>query len=328
MTMLAEALSPPGPEPTVAALLAAPTAHRIDLGDHLVFLRFRPNPRGLAVLFDGGAPGVDRLAERRRAVGETAALRSGYATLSVLPKSVTAFRTPDLAAFFDGLAASGALEPYRPLITLGHGLGGYAALAFARTLGAARSLAIGPVLTLDPRLAPAAYRRARADRRLSAALRRDWTGPRSDGAAEISDLEALTLVYDPLDPSARWDRDRLAAARGVSAARDCYARAPGLGADLTGALRELGALDALIASFLAGRAATPRCWPRRLRARRACPAYAEALTTHRRATPRRRQAVERGCAAAGATRPDAAAMFAPQRPSDCGGIERPARSAP
>ncbi len=161
-------------------------------GDTLV-VSFDRAARVFAEEADGLPPGFEAVQKRE------------WSLLSILSTGDTWFRSPDLMAFFDGLAAAGFFDSFAQVIFLGFGpAAGHAACAYASAAPGALVLATSPAATLDAELAgfDRRFRRYRAQEF-------DRYG---DAPALVASARQAVILYDPTD--------------GVSAAHAAQFRAP------------------------------------------------------------------------------------------------------
>ncbi|MEO1328261.1 MAG: hypothetical protein AAFW46_01210 [Pseudomonadota bacterium] len=225
----------------LAETLAAPTAHRLDVEQHALFMRFREHPYGCVVAFDEAPAEEAEFPDRRARLGEPLFLHAGYNAICAVRVGEASGRVggadETLADVLNGLADSGALDAFRPLLGVGLGRGADAALSFADRLGFEDVLAIGPV-----------------------------AGPGSDWSARarLGPVSRLVIGWDPEDRHVSGAVGSLMA-RTPSATRVTALPTPGLGPDLSAAIRRRGLWTSLVTGFLAG-GPNPSLFRRRLAA--------------------------------------------------------------
>lgn len=138
-------------------------------------------------------------------LGFEAVQKREWSLLSILSTGDTWFRSPELMAFFDGLAAAGFFESFAQVIFLGFGPApGHAACAYASAAPGALVLASAPAATLEAEMAG-------FDRRFRRYRARDF-GRYGDAPGLVASARNAVILYDPTD--------------GVSAAHAAQFRAP------------------------------------------------------------------------------------------------------
>ena len=172
----------------------------------------------------------------------------------------------------DGLSAEGFFERFRRTLFLGAGMGGFAALSYARAAPGASVLALAPQSTMDRRVVP-------WEERWGWTARLDWSGRYADAADALAIAGPVTLVTDR-----RHDADRPHIA-GLGGPGVTVLNAPFMGAGLADRLRDMGLVARLVADALDG-GVDPARFARDLRARHTSSSYREALA--RRAESRNR----------------------------------------
>jgi hypothetical protein len=126
-------------------------------------------------------------------LGFEAVQRKEWSLLSILSLEDHWFRSPDLMAFFDSLAASGFFESFVQVIFLGFGPGaGHAACAYSAAAPGAFVLASAPAATLDPE-------RAGFDRR-SVRGRRGDISRYGDAPTLTESAREVLVLFDPTQP--------------------------------------------------------------------------------------------------------------------------------
>lgn len=125
--------------------------------------------------------------------GFEAVQRKEWSLLSILCLKDGWFRTPDLMAFFDGLARAGFFDSFAQVIFMGFGPGaGHAACAYSSAVPGALVLASAPAATLDPELAG-------FDRRFVRERRGD-VSRYGDAPSLVATTRQTVILYDPTDP--------------------------------------------------------------------------------------------------------------------------------
>ena len=139
--------------------------------EHAGAPRFRP---------DGYRPGWGAPVLRKKAISH----------LSIKPKEVDWYRKPDLSDALAALKDNGFFARYDRVITYGGSMGGYAALAYAGTVGADTVIAMNPQSTLDRKLVPW------EKRFVMLGQSQDWSDPRSDAANGCGQARKVYAVVD------------------------------------------------------------------------------------------------------------------------------------
>ncbi|NKX45861.1 phosphoadenosine phosphosulfate reductase [Roseicyclus persicicus] len=130
---------------------------------------------------DGLPPGFEAVRKRE------------WSLLSILALGDPWFRSADLVAFFDRLAADGFFDSFAEVVFLGFGpASGHAACAYSSAAPGASVLAAAPAATLDPELAG-------FDRRFLRDRRRDFSRY-GDAARLIARASQAVILYDPTEP--------------------------------------------------------------------------------------------------------------------------------
>lgn len=131
---------------------------------------------------DGLPPGFEAVQKRE------------WSLLSILSTGDSWFRSQDVMAFFDTLAATGFFESFAQVIFLGFGpANGHAACAYASAAPGASILVSAPVATLDPTLAG-------FDRRFRRDRIRDFSRY-GDAPALVAAARDVVILFDPTDPA-------------------------------------------------------------------------------------------------------------------------------
>jgi len=136
---------------------------------------------------------LDNLRARREGdmpVCHSVTKKNGWSHLCVLSEGETWYRDRRVWRYFDRLIDDGFFEDFDRVTFYGAGLGGHAACAFSVAAPGSTVLAIRPVATLDPAIAPWDRRHVEA-RRLDFRSRYGYAPDMIDGAAEVF------IVHDP-----------------------------------------------------------------------------------------------------------------------------------
>ena len=191
------------------------------------------------------------------------AQRHGWSCLVILAQAERFYRDEEVLDFFDAQIDASFFESFRRVLLFGAGSGGYAACAFSLAAPGATVLAIAPVSTLDPEIAP-------WDRRFMGQRRLDFRTRFGFAPAMMQGLRKAYIVYDP--------------AQAVDAMHATIfrlpfvtlLRSPALGPDTAAGLERLGVYDRLVEVTLRGRL-TPLRFAEMMRKRRKDMAYLKAL---------------------------------------------------
>ncbi len=192
------------------------------------------------------------------------AQRHGWSCLVIVARAAERFfRDEEVLDFFDAQIDASFFEGFRRVLFFGAGSGGYAACAFSIAAPGATVLAIAPVSTLDPEIAP-------WDRRFLSQRRLDFRTRFGFAPAMMEGLRKAFVVYDPMQAvdamHATIFRIPLVT----------LLRSPALGPDTAAALERLGVYDRLVEVTLRGRL-TPLRFAELMRKRRQDAAYLQAL---------------------------------------------------
>lgn len=181
--------------------------------------------------------------QRPRAV--QIALRHGWSSLVMLGRSPGFFRDVDVLDFFDAQIDSGFFDSFRRVLFFGAAQHGYAACTFSLAAPGATVLAISPLATLDPEIAPWEHR-FRKQRRLDFRSRFGFAPAMLDGARNAF------IVYDP--------KETLDAMHATLFRRPAVSmlKTPALGSDTAASLDRLGLLNTLIEAAMRGRLSQQR----------------------------------------------------------------------
>jgi len=76
------------------------------------------------------------------------ARKAGWDGLHIMPKTLNWYQAPEIWDYFRMAAKTGFFEDYESVVTYGSSMGGFAALAFAKLVGAERVVAMQPRSTL------------------------------------------------------------------------------------------------------------------------------------------------------------------------------------
>lgn len=187
----------------------------------------------------------------------------GWSHLALYAHGETWFRSPALWAWFDDHIDSDFFEDFDNVLFYGAEMGGYAACAFAVAAPGARVLAIRPLATLDPRIAP-------WESRHRAARSFDFTSRFGYAPDMITGQRDVYLVHDP-----RHDEDAIHASlfRGKMIR---HFPCPHLGAAPEVALQSMQIFATLITAAMTGRA-DARLWRNLWRARKTYQPWARNL---------------------------------------------------
>lgn len=225
---MTEAAPAPLPDSSADFLIELPN-HRLD---------FTAGGSTLIVSFDNaGAP--HREPPDRRPWGHRFFTGEGHAVLGVIARASEWFRCPDLHRTLIALRDAGFFAGFDRVVMTGSSMGGYGATAFAGLAPGCRVISYNPQSTLRRDLVP-------WDREHENGMKQDWSGPFSDGAAEIGAASVVHVFYDPFHP-----HDRRHAAR-YCGSNVRLMRAPFLGHGLPDAFLELGMLKEVMRRGISG----------------------------------------------------------------------------
>ncbi|MGR3541713.1 MAG: hypothetical protein ACU0BS_09820 [Hasllibacter sp.] len=191
------------------------------------------------------------------------ARKAGWTQMAVLSEGPSWFRSPFLTGVFDRRADDEWFDGFDQVLLYGAGAGGYAAAAYAAAAPGARVLAVSPVATLSPDLAP-------WDDRVPAARRLDWDGPYGF-APDMAEAACQTAVV--YDPRAALDAMHAALFRRPGTV---FLRARGAGEGAEATLRQAGALGPMLRAAAVGDL-DPETFAEIWRRRRDAPRYLMAL---------------------------------------------------
>ena len=116
----------------------------IDLGNTVVRACLQDSTR-LVVGFENGA---GKAAQGGDAWAQGIARYAGWDGLHIMPKTLNWYQASDLWDYFHLAGKTGFFEGYESVVTYGSSMGGFAAMAFAKLIGAQRVVAIQPRSTL------------------------------------------------------------------------------------------------------------------------------------------------------------------------------------
>ncbi len=187
----------------------------------------------------------------------------GVSVLGVMSEARNWFREDFVHDLFDELSARGFFARFDRVLFLGAGMGGFAALSYARAAPGAAVLSLAPQSTMDRDVLPGETRWG-----WTAGL--DWSGRYRDAAEALPEAGAVTIATDRL---AAADRPHIARLAGANVT---VLNAPFMGGGIADVLRGTGLLDGLVTAALRG-TLSPAAWSRSLRARRDYGPYRDAL---------------------------------------------------
>lgn len=171
--------------------------------------------------------------------------QQGWSALGIVDKTRAWFPKVAMAPLLQKARDLIQAKGYQQVVTWGVGMGGYGALRFAAALGAARTFAFAPQSSIDP--AHTGFGNTH------------WSNIepqlRDDMLVEAQHLAPASLIiYDPLEPQARWYGDYLMRYPGVN--RVLF---PLAGRNPLQALAETRQQRAFFDLLLVGEAAAARC---------------------------------------------------------------------
>ena len=191
------------------------------------------------------------------------AQRHGWSCLVIVARAERFFRDEEVLDFFDAQIDASFFESFRRVLFFGAGSCGYAACAFSLAAPGATVLAIAPISTLDPEIAP-------WDRRFMGQRRLDFRTRFGFAPAMMEGLRKAFVVYDPTQAV-----DAMHATM-FRMPHVTILRSPALGPDTAAGLDRLGVYDRLVEVTLRGRL-TPLRFAGMMRKRRNDPTYMHAL---------------------------------------------------
>ena len=170
-----------------------------DIGNNII--RFCAQNSGtLVISFDAG--GRRHAADPARpGFGQKFLVQAGFDAMFVLPKQLDWYQTPELATFFLQRAADGFFKKYKRIVTYGSSMGGFAALAYSKYVGATHVIALQPRTTL---IHSQARWRSSFSRRMT--IRQN--GPLADALDGLNNTAAVSVFFDPF-----FKRDAIHASR-------------------------------------------------------------------------------------------------------------------
>ena len=163
----------------------------------------------------------------------------GWSHLAIIARGDSMFRTREMYGYFDRLIDDGFFEDFDSVLFYGHHVGGYAACAYSVCAPGSQVLALRPMATLSPRVAP-------WDERHLASRRLDWTSRFGYAPDMIEATQRATLIYDP-----RVREDAMHAAL-FDRSNVVKLRVPSLGTDIETMLDNFGLTRTLIELAMAG----------------------------------------------------------------------------
>ncbi|PRY95310.1 hypothetical protein BCF33_0928 [Hasllibacter halocynthiae] len=184
---------------------------------------------------------LDRAEAEKDLPGDPAAVaaRAGWTGLHVLSEGRSWFREPFVTGLFDGRNEGEWFDGFEQIVFHGTGPAGYAAAAYSLAAPGARVVAIAPVATLDPRVAP-------WDRRTPEGRRLDWWGPYAYAPDMARGAGAAFVLFDP-----QVDEDAMHAALFLGAGATAL-RMRGAGPAPEVVLRQGGGMGRLLGSAALG----------------------------------------------------------------------------
>ncbi|MCR9148917.1 MAG: phosphoadenosine phosphosulfate reductase [Rhodobacteraceae bacterium] len=198
-------------------------------------------------------------------LGQRVATSRGWSSLTLIARSRTWFRDPEVHAFFDRLVDEAFFEEFDRVVFFGAGMCGYAAAAYSVTAPGATVLLVAPQATLEPA-------RAGWDPRFAGHRRLCFTDRYGYAPDMIEGAGPVFVVYDP--------RESLDAMHAALFARPFVTRLPcrGAGGDIAGMLDRLEITPAMLRLAAEGRFTAAAFW-RLWRARRTDQPYLRDLVT-------------------------------------------------
>lgn len=212
-----DGLTPKVEEGEGTKVLPAPLSRRPDQGaatpvkivqqGRYILRLVRPEQaRELVVTFEAADMTIDRQDPHRRGFGEDMLVKNGYAVLSVLTSSAHWYRPPALLDAFARPDVKGFIDQFERRHSYGSSMGGFAALAFADLLQISNVVALQPISSLAPELAP-------WETRFERGRSLDWTGAYRDACEGVERVTSIYALFDPVSADANHI-DRLAKVSG------------------------------------------------------------------------------------------------------------------
>lgn len=176
----------------------------------------------------------------RRPWGHKFFVEEGHSVLGVIAKSADWYRNSDLHDYLISLRDSGFFLRFDRVFFAGSSMGGFAAAAFSSLAPSAHVISFNPQSTLRNDLAP-------WDTSHPSGMRQDWSGPFSDGAAEIAEAAKIYVFYDQFHTLDRRHAERF------FGGNVHLIRAPFLGHGLPDAYLEMGILKDIMRQVISGK---------------------------------------------------------------------------
>ncbi|WP_424978116.1 hypothetical protein [Leisingera sp. S232] len=221
-------------------------------------------PRGdtLVVTFDNLDIAMTKR-DDRRPWGFSFIEAQGWSMLGVMANGWTWFRHQEVSRKFEELRDSGFFAQFSRVVFYGASMGGYAAAAFAAAAPGSTVFAISPQSTLDKSIVP-------WEMRYKKVWNRDFSGPFGDAAQASRGAGDVHIMFDPYVVP-----DAAHAAR-FTGANVTFWRCPLLGHRLGSSLQQMGVLQEIACSAIAGNL-TPHGFHRLLRQRHSFPRFQREL---------------------------------------------------
>ena len=163
----------------------------IDLGSNIIRSCLQES-RQLVVSFEGGGDRDLATVEGGLAWGQALIAEAGWDGLFAIPKILDWYQAPELWEFFSMMRKTGFFGSYDSVVTYGSSMGGFAALAFAKSIGANRVVALQPRTSLHHTFPWPSKQSSR--------LNYSRVGPHADALGGVrADMDIL-IFADPLYP--------------------------------------------------------------------------------------------------------------------------------
>lgn len=208
--------------------------------------------------------------------GEGFLRKLGASACHVRPKKSCWYLGDDLQVFMEAAAGLGLFRSWHNVMTYGGSMGGFGALAYAKTVSARRILSMNPQLNLGATVRD-------WEDRFPEALQQDWSGARCRIEQQVADAETLVFVYDPYHAQDR---------RQVDIARLPHAiklKIPFVGHMMATHMKDLRVLETIFDQTRSGKV-DEHAFYRQIRARRSLPQHQSRLL--KLASPSRKVALE------------------------------------
>ena len=196
--------------------------------------------------------------------GEGFLKKLGVSAFHVRPKKSCWYLGRDLQGFMRSASSTGLFSTWSNVMTYGGSMGGFAALAYARTVSARRVLSMNPQLNLGPSV------RTWEDR-FPEALEQDWTSDLTRIEEQVRDVETLVLVYDPYHRQDRRQVDLMTSPHAIRL------KIPFVGHMMATHMKDLSVLGPVFRQTLRGEIDV-QAFYRQIRGRRHLPRYRSRMT--------------------------------------------------